>query len=214
MAMTVWRCAYVKMTSRVTMSLGNVTVHQGSPAAAVRRVSMILSPDKCNRYQDGVTVVRAVWSCYLTVVRTLSIILSPDSYMDIKYDLVTWQLEQQKVWSCHLTVIRTKSMILSPDSVTVVRTVSMILSCDSCHDSVILSSDSYMDSKYDLVLWVVRTVCIILKCDSCQDSRYNFVTWQIDSCLDSKYDLVKLSGQSVWSCHVAVVRDWFCHMIL
>lgn len=116
MAMTVWRCAYVKMTSRVTMSLGNVTVHQGSPAAAVRRVSMILSPDKCNRYQDGVTVVRAVWSCYLTVVRTLSIILSPDSYMDIKYDLVTWQLEQQKVWSCHLTVIRTKSMILSPDS--------------------------------------------------------------------------------------------------
>lgn len=151
MAMTVWRCAYVKMTSRVTMSLGNVTVHQGSPAAAVRRVSMILSPDKCNRYQDGVTVVRAVWSCYLTVVRTLSIILSPDSYMD---------------------------------------------------------------SKYDLVLWVVRIVCIILKCDSCQDSRYNFVTWQIDSCLDSKYDLVKLSGKSVWSCHVAVVRDWFCHMIL
>lgn len=43
-------------------------------------------------------------------------------------------------------------MILSPDSVTVFRTVSMILSCDSCQDSVILSSDSYMDSKYDLVL--------------------------------------------------------------
>lgn len=60
MAMTVWRCAYVKMTSHVTMSLGNVTVHQGSLAAAVRRVSMILSPDKCNRCQDGVTVVRAV----------------------------------------------------------------------------------------------------------------------------------------------------------
>lgn len=154
-----------------------------------------------------------------------SMILLFDSCQNIKYNLVTWKLhghlvwschltEKQKVWSCHLTVIRTKSMILSPDSVTVVRTVSMILSCDSCHDSVILSSDSYMDSKYDLVLWVVRTVCIILKCDSCQDSRYNFVTWQIDSCLDSKYDLVKLSGQSVWSCHVAVVRDWFCHMIL
>lgn len=27
----------MKMTSRVTMCLGNVTVHQGSPAAAVRR---------------------------------------------------------------------------------------------------------------------------------------------------------------------------------
>lgn len=45
MAKTVWRCAYVRMTSRVTMSRGNVTVHQGSPAAAVKRVSMILSPD-------------------------------------------------------------------------------------------------------------------------------------------------------------------------
>lgn len=98
MAKTVWRCAGVRMTSHVTMSRGNVNVHQGSPAAAVRRVSMILSCDSCkdrmNLSPNSVTVVRNVCSCHLTVVRTLSVILSPDS----------------------VTVVRTESLILSCDS--------------------------------------------------------------------------------------------------
>lgn len=38
MAKTVWRFVFVRMTSHVTMSLGNVTVHQGSLAAAVKTI--------------------------------------------------------------------------------------------------------------------------------------------------------------------------------
>lgn len=60
MAKTVWRCAGVRMTSHVTMSRGNVNVHQGSPAAAVRRIVL--------RVGLGRDVTRPV-----TVTRTRSV---------------------------------------------------------------------------------------------------------------------------------------------
>lgn len=60
MAKTVWRCAGVRMTSHVTMSRGYVNVHQGSPAAAVRRIVL--------RVGLGRDVTRPV-----TVTRTRSV---------------------------------------------------------------------------------------------------------------------------------------------
>lgn len=61
MAKTVWRCAGVRMTSHVTMSWGYVNVHQGSPAAAVRRGKRIEKIGKLEESRE----MREYQSCLL-----------------------------------------------------------------------------------------------------------------------------------------------------
>lgn len=61
MAKTVWKCAGVRMTSHVTMSRGNVNVHQGSPAAAVRRGKRIEKIGKLEESRE----MREYQSCLL-----------------------------------------------------------------------------------------------------------------------------------------------------
>lgn len=50
----------MKMTSRVTMCLGNVTVHQGSPAAAVRRIVLRVGLERDVTRPVTVTRTRSV----------------------------------------------------------------------------------------------------------------------------------------------------------